>query len=160
MNRRTALVLAVGCICIACFVAALLAYREHMLNTIDIAPVEQWPMELNALLEKARAQGDKFSDIDVRRAGFITTYMWRMASTDARLKLHIEHFGLQSVPLGGIEQQRVLSRFPHAWEHPATVAEVYAFPPGLPGADDGESEFVLLHDKVDETLYFYYYFNF
>ena len=50
--------------------------------------------------------------------------------------------------------------WPHAWDFPTTDCDVYANPVGLPGAKEGEFEFVLLPDKGMSAIYFYYYFNF
>lgn len=147
------------CVLVVAAIGSLLAYREHLLNTQDIVMRTSWPKELADLAERSAAAGDSLEEIDVRYAGFITTYIWRMPATNNRLKLHLEQFHLLATPPNGIEQQRILSRWPHAWNPPTANCDLYANPVGLPGADDGEFEFVLLHDKTTQTIYFYYYFN-
>lgn len=150
------------CVFVVAVIGSLLAYREHLLNTQDIVTRTSWPKELVDLADRSAATGDsiEIEEVDVRYAGFITTYAWRMPATNNRLKLHLEQFHLAAVPPNGIEQQRIDSRWPHAWDPPTTNCDLYANPVGLPGADDGEFEFVLLHDKTTQTIYFYYYFNF
>ena len=60
----------------------------------------------------------------------------------------------------GVEVDRIHDRFPLAWSWPNHVnVECHAFPVGLPGADEGEFEFVLLHDTTGNRLFFFY-FNF
>ena len=83
-----------------------------------------------------------------------------MPATEDRLDLHVELFQLTAVSPNGIEHKRIVSRWPHAWDSPTTDIDMYANPIGLPGAADGEFEFVLLHDKGTRTIYFYHYFNF
>lgn len=152
-------------ITVACILAVtaggvLFACREHFLNTNDIVARDSWPRELVDLIKESATGGDSVENVDVRYAGFITTYAWRMPSTENRLDLHLEHFHLAPVSPNGIEHERIVSRWPHAWDLPTSEFDMYANPVGLPGADDGEFEFVLLHDKRTATIYFYYYFNF
>lgn len=148
------------CVATSLVGACVFAYREHVRNTIDIVDRQSWPRELVNLITDANTNRDRIEDVDVRNVGFITTYAWRMAASDERLKLHIDRFQLSRVPPNGIEHERILSRFPPAWDLPTDNVDVFANPVGLPGADDGEFEFVLLHDKSAGMIYFYYYFNF
>lgn len=73
-----------------------------------------------------------------------------MPTTDNRLILHLEQFKLETVFANGIEHKRIVTKWPHAWDLPSTDFDMYANPIGLPGANDGEFEFVLLHDKARE----------
>ena len=139
---------------------ALLAYREHILTTQDFVARVSWPAELLGLINESAARGDSIEDVEVRSVGLVTTYAWKMPATANRLSLHIERFKLTPVSPDGIEYKRIVSQWPHAWGLPTSDCDVYANPVGLPGADDGDSEHVLLHDKGTTTIYYYYYFNF
>ena len=129
-------------------------------STGYIVAQRYWPTELVELVNDSTEEGDAIADLEVRSAGVVTTYVWRMAATENRLYLHIKKFDLAAVGTNGIEQQRILANWPNAWSRPKSECELYANPVGLPGAGDGEFEFILLHDKGAATLYFYYYFNF
>ncbi|MCA9155569.1 MAG: hypothetical protein KDA38_12310 [Planctomycetales bacterium] len=141
-------------------VGAFLTYREHLLNAQDIVAREHWPRELVELIRESAIQGDSLEDVEVRDVGWITTYAWKMPATQDRLDLHVEHFKLVPAPANGIEHKRILSNWPHAWDLPSADFDMYANPIGLPGAEEGEFVFVLLHDKGTGTIYFYYYFHF
>lgn len=129
-------------------------------STGDIVEQRYWPTELVELVKDSANEGDAIAEMEVRSAGFLTTYLWKMAATEERLELHKKKFDLTAVGLNGIEHKRILAKWPHVWSRPTSDCDLYAIPVGLPGADDGEFDFVLLHDKGTATLYFYYYFNF
>jgi len=150
----------ISLIVVAGAASVLYGCRERFLDTSDIVEQGAWPQELVDLLDESSTEGDAIDNVDVRSAGFITTYAWRMPSTERRLALHLKRFQLAAASSRGFEHERILSRWPHAWSLPTADLDIYANPVGLPGADDGEFEFVLLHDKGTATIYFYYYFNF
>ncbi len=137
-----------------------MAYREHWRNTHDIVVQKYWPSELVDLIKQSASGADQIEDVDVRSVGLVTTYAWKMSATEDRLELHLKQFNLAAVSPNGIEHKRIISRWPHAWSLPTSNFDMYANPVGLPGADEGEFEFVLLHDKGAALIYFYYYFNF
>ncbi|MEZ6070007.1 MAG: hypothetical protein R3C10_06940 [Pirellulales bacterium] len=113
------------------------------------------------MLESVAQSGQAVPDVDVRFAGLITVYCWRMSATDSLLQLHKQKFGLEQVANDGVESQKLLARLPADWSFPQhDDVEAFAYPPGLPGAKEGEFEFVMLHDKMSQEIYFYYYFNF
>ena len=158
MRRPKAI--AASLIVVAGALGTIYGCREHFLNTNDIVSQGSWPQELVDLIYESAAQGDAINNVDVRDVGFITTYAWKMPSTARRLALHLTRFQLVAVPPRGIERERIISRWPRAWRPPTADFDIYANPAGLSGADDGEFEFVLLHDRGTATIYFYYYFNF
>lgn len=147
--------LGVGIVC------APIAWLQRLRLTHDIVDEAHWPSELRELLLDLRNSGAPVKNVDVRYAGLITTFCWTMPATDQAIAEHIKRFDLKSVTTNGIEIQRIHDRFPLAWTWPAhDDIECFAFPAGLPGAKEGEFEFVLLHDKTANRLFFYYYFNF
>lgn len=152
--------LTASCVFTVAAIGVLSGYREHLLNSQDIVNRKSWPRELVDIISESVTKGDAIEEVDVRYAGFITTYAWRMPTTENRLNLHLQQFELAAVSANGIEHERIVSRWPHAWDVPSTDFDMYANPVGLPGANDGEFEFVLLHDKGKGTIFFYYYFNF
>lgn len=134
--------------------------RVRFPSTNDSLDRGAWPPELVDLLDESSTKGDAIGNVDVRSAGMITTYVWRMPATERRLALHLTRFQLVEVSSHGVEREQILSRWPNVWSLPTGNLDIYANPPGLPGAEDGEFEFVLLHDKSMATIYFYYHFNF
>lgn len=141
------------------FLTALFVYRDHMLRTIDLVDREIWPQKLVDLIAESSTGGDPIDDIDVRRRDF-SNCIWRIGASKSRLEIHEKYFELTNVPPGDVKHQRILMNIPYAWEVPTENVDIYANPVGLPGAADGETEFVLLHDKAKEVLYFYFYRNF
>ena len=152
------LVVITACVAVACGVGALL---YHWRMTWNIVPSASWPSELQTLIADLRHEGVEVTDVEVRSVGLITTYCWRMAATDRIVAAHVDCFHLVPVPNDGIETNRIHERFPFAWTWPQQKGcECFAYPPGLPGAKEGEFEFVLVHDKPAKQLFFFYYFNF
>lgn len=136
-------------------------YLKHWWNEQHVVAPSDWPSQLKEILADLRSEGIEPSDVEVRHVGFITTYCWRMPATDRTVAAHIERFNLEPVPNNGIEVQRIRENFPPAWPWPDQKnIECCAYPPGLPGAQDGEFEFVLIRDRASSELFFYYYFNF
>lgn len=154
------LIALIGCAIPAVLIGIILFWSKHWSVNEDIVPREHWPEHLDELLADAQSQGDALDDIEIRRTGFITTYIWRMHATEARVQLHIRHFNLEPAPANGVEMKEIVEHFPRVWKQPSSKREVFAFPLELPGAQDGEFEFVLLNDRSTGWLYFYYYFNF
>lgn len=103
-------------VAVAVVVAAMVTYREYMLNTTDITQREAWPSDLVKLVAESNAGGDAIEDIDVRSVGFVSTYAWRMPASDDRVELHKRRFHLSQVPRRGVEHKRLLSQLPRAWE--------------------------------------------
>ena len=131
-------------------------------SRLFVVESENWPRELKEIVSTANDDaGLVVDDIDVRSVG-ITTYCWRLSSQEYLVRLHIERFQLEAVANDGVEYRRLLRRWPRAWaaDVPAHKnIDCYAYPPGLPGAQDGESEYVMLHDKTTKKILFNYYFN-
>lgn len=151
-------VLAVFCIFAG---GTLLGLVHYVRATHDIVTESAWPRELKDLLAELRQDGTPVGTVDVRSVGLITTYCWSMPATDGTVAAHVKRFGLVPVSTAGVEVKRIHDRFPLAWSWPTLAsAECFAFPPGLPGAEDGEFEYVLLRDKAAARLFFYYHFNF
>ncbi|MBL8855092.1 MAG: hypothetical protein JNK57_14090 [Planctomycetaceae bacterium] len=147
-------------IVICCAGGMLYTSNWHFWSNGYIVEQRYWPAELVELVNDSAETGDAISEIEVRSAGFVTTYIWKMAATEKRLDLHKKKFDLTAVGLNGVEQKRILAEWPRAWSRSTSECDLYANPVGLPGAEDGEFEFILLHDKGTANLYFYYYFNF
>jgi len=140
------------------FVVSLFFYRDSMLRSQGIFDRKHWPEELLKRIDKdSGLASDPALDC---RAHFVWHYVWRMSATDSRLKWHLDEFSLKEVTPGGVEHDKILVNLPYAWDRPTENVDIYAHPVGLPGTDDGEAEYVLLHDKTAGTLLFYYYRNF
>jgi hypothetical protein len=129
-------------------------------RTWDIVAPPSWPRELQELAMEARAAGDEMADIEVRHGGGIITYYWKLPATPARLERHVRQLELQAVPPRGVEEAALREWFPTAWRPPSDKVDVYAFPPGNSHPPEGEYLFVLLHDKRNQWLYFFYNFDF
>jgi hypothetical protein len=136
-------------------------YVYHLRMTQDIVTEAHWPPELTELIAHLRREGIEGDNVDVRSAGLITMWCWRMPAMDRAIAAHIDRFHLAPVANNGVEAQRLQKKFPLAWTWPKHEnLECFAYPPGLPGAQEGEFESVLMHDRSGKQLYFYYYFNF
>lgn len=156
-TTRTLLLTILG-LSVAC---ALIAWINRVRMTHNIVSESNWPSELRKLLAELECDSVPIQKVEVRSVGFVTTYCWTMPATDRTIAAHVSRFHLTSVSSNGVEAKRIQDRFPSAWSWPDHQnIECFAFPVGLPGADDGEFEFVLLHDKTAERLFFYYYLNF
>ena len=152
------LIAAIVCVAIAGGVGV---YLYHYRMTWSTVPPPSWPTELQTLIADLRHEGVDANDVEVRSVGLITTYCWKMAATDRIVAAHVARFYLVPVANDGIEANRIHERFPVAWTWPEQQGcECFACPPGMPGAKEGEFEFVLVHDRPANQLFFYCYFNF
>ena len=161
LNRpRLFRIILIGCLTLLALAVGTWRYREHVRTTHNFMAPAHWPPVLKDLIAAAHQEGDLIDGVECRSVGLLTTVIWRMPATDSRLQLHLERFQLQPDTNDGRGRERILGRWPYPWSPPSATANVYVFPPGLPPAQDGEHEMVLLHDEANQMLYMFHYFNF
>lgn len=159
-RRRLSLPVLIGRLVLLALAMGSWLYLEHLRATHNLVAPASWPPALKDLIAAAQSEGDVIDGVECRSAGLVTTYIWRMPATDSRFQLHLERFQLQPDTNEGRGRERILRRWPHQWSPPDPSANVYVYPPGLPPAQDGEHEMVLLHDEANGMLYMFHYFNF
>ena len=145
--------------CLALAIAAITQINRVRMNA-DLVTQDRWPRELVEIVDDLHRAGTAVEDIEVRHRSVIVFY-WRMPAERSAVQTHIDKFQLSPVTMTGIEYDRIMSDLPAQWPKPdQTFTECHAFPVGLPGAQDGEFEFVMLYNPQTRDLMFYYYFNF
>ncbi len=137
---------------------SILAIRDYNLRKRDIASSEQYSTKLKEVIAEIRESEDLKLDIDARKSWDFN--WWKMQSNQNRINAHVKILKLKSVATRNIEENRLRSRIPYAWDQPSSDCVVWANPPGLLGCDDGESEYVMLLDRISGIIYVYSYLNF
>ncbi len=141
-----------------CILLSLLLLREYHLRHRDIVNPDHYSPEFREVLKELQDFGDLAQDIDPRQSWSYN--WWRMSSSGQRINVHIDQLHLVPVDAHGVEENRLRAYLPYAWEPPSTDCQIWANPPGLPGCDDGQSEYVMLLDRKSNLLYIYTYYNF